>query len=85
MIDKRKHLVNPDGEMLRYLREQLQMTQEEFAREFGVARNTITRSEMGLTKMKFTVSQVKTLFALLDRANISVYDLPDEPRLINDN
>lgn len=79
MIDKTRKLVNPDGEMLRLLRESLDMTQEEFAREFGVSRNTVNRSEMGMHKMRFTVSQVKKLFTLLDRANISVYDLPDEP------
>lgn len=78
MIDERRKLSNPDGEMLRLLRESLGMTQEEFAREFGVSRNTVTRSETGVHKMRFTVSQVKKLFTLLDRANISVYDLPDE-------
>lgn len=65
--------------MLRSLRETLGMTQEEFAQKFGVSRNTVTRSETGVHRMRFTISQIKILIHLLKKAKIDLEDLPDEP------
>jgi transcriptional regulator with XRE-family HTH domain len=65
------------GTNLRQLREELQMSQEDLARELGVSSQTISRWELGKNIPTFNVQQMKALDRLLATINKSIHDLPD--------
>ena len=70
---------NPDVPTLKQLRERLGLTQEEFGKALGIARNTISRYESGRHKqITFTISQVKRLVELMEQEGLSIKDLPDD-------
>ena len=62
---------------LKKLREELQMSQEDLARELGVSSQTISRWELGKNVPTFTVKQMKALEKLLASIGRSIGDLPD--------
>ena len=62
---------------LKKLREELGMSQEEFARQIGTSARTISRWETGENVPSFTISQMKALDALLQANGKTLQDLPD--------
>lgn len=76
MVRKRKRQPQPQEEVvpLRALREQLDMTQAEFALAIGVDPSTISRCERGMAEPSLTLLQLKRLCRLTGR---SLDQLPD--------
>ncbi|MGV0023842.1 helix-turn-helix transcriptional regulator [Phormidesmis priestleyi] len=70
----------PEGEesALRKLREELEMSQEDLARELGISLQTVSRWELGKNVPTFTVKQMKALERLLKSIDKSISDLPDQ-------
>ncbi|MFB2895676.1 helix-turn-helix domain-containing protein [Aerosakkonemataceae cyanobacterium BLCC-F50] len=76
MVKKR----NQNGEAdppLKRLRDELEMSQEEFGRIIGISARTVSRWEAGDSTPTFTISQMKALVRLLESKGKSIYDLPD--------
>ncbi|HAA30199.1 MAG TPA: XRE family transcriptional regulator [Cyanobacteria bacterium UBA8553] len=78
MINDQDHNSNPNLPTLRQVRERLNMTQEEFARELRTTPRTIGRHERGEHKLRLTLGQIKRLKELLEQAGMSINDLPDD-------
>ncbi|HEY9710506.1 MAG TPA: helix-turn-helix transcriptional regulator [Oculatellaceae cyanobacterium] len=76
MVDDKNSNFNPNEPILKQVRERLGMTQEEFARELGMTRETIGRHERGVHRIRFTISQVQQLVELMEQAGLSIKDLP---------
>ncbi|MBD2069537.1 helix-turn-helix transcriptional regulator [Leptolyngbya sp. FACHB-671] len=71
-------IADPMGESpLKKLREELGMSQEEFARQIGTSARTISRWETGDSVPSFTIAQMKALDELLKANGKSLQDLPD--------
>lgn len=79
MIEATKRNVNPNGEIMRELRARLDFSQEDLAKALGIARRTIYSAEAGTHEIRLTITQIRKLVELLDRANMSIYDLPPSP------
>jgi putative transcriptional regulator len=62
---------------LKKLREEMGMSQEEFARRIGTSARTISRWETGESVPSFTIAQMKALDALLLEYGKALKDLPD--------
>ena len=62
---------------LKKLREEMEMSQEEFARQIGTSTRTISRWETGESVPSFTIAQMKALDQLLQARGKSLQDLPD--------
>ena len=75
----KKPVPRPEDEEshLKKLREELEMSQEDLARELGVSSQTISRWELGKNVPTFTVKQMKALEKLLASIGRSISDLPD--------
>ncbi len=69
---------NPSLPTLRQVRERLNMTQEEFARELRTTTRTIGRHERGEHQLRLSLGQIKRLKELLEQAGLSIDDLPDD-------
>jgi putative transcriptional regulator len=69
----------PEGEesALRKLREELNMSQENLARELGISIQTVSRWESDKNVPTLTVQQMKVLDRLLKSISKSIGDLPD--------
>jgi DNA-binding XRE family transcriptional regulator len=79
MVDDKKINFNPDVPTLKQVRERLGMTQEELGQALGISGNTISRYERGVhQRIKFTIAQMKRLQELLEKAGLSIKDLPDD-------
>ncbi|MBE9128604.1 helix-turn-helix transcriptional regulator [Coleofasciculus sp. LEGE 07092] len=79
MVNDKSQKFNPNVPTLKQVRERLGMTQEEFGKALGIARETINRYERGVhQQLKFSVSQVKRLVELMEEAGMSIKDLPDD-------
>ncbi|MCZ0899839.1 helix-turn-helix transcriptional regulator [Microcoleus sp. HI-ES] len=80
----KKPVPRPENEEshLKKLREELEMSQEDLARELGVSSQTISRWELGKNVPTFTVKQMKALEKLLASIGRSIGDLPDNLRSI---
>lgn len=79
MIKKRTARNQQAGEPpLKKLREELDMSQEEFGRHIGVSARTVSRWEAGDSTPTFTVAQMKSLDLLLKLNNKSIQSLPDK-------
>ena len=78
MVNERDLNFNPNVPTLKQVRERLGMTQDDFATELGLSRNTIGRYERGEhQRIALSVSQVKRLVELMKQAGMSIEDLPD--------
>lgn len=66
-----------DESPLKKLREELNMSQEGFARQIGTSGRTISRWERGDSVPSFTISQMKALDELLRAHDKTLQDLPD--------
>ncbi|WP_017297793.1 helix-turn-helix domain-containing protein [Nodosilinea nodulosa] len=62
---------------LKKLREEMGMSQEDFARRIGTSARTISRWETGDSVPSFTIAQMKALDALLLEHGKALKDLPD--------
>jgi transcriptional regulator with XRE-family HTH domain len=79
MVDDQKPKFNPNVPTLKQVRERLGMTQEEFGQALGITRESINRYERGVHQhIKFTIAQMKRLQELLEKAGLSIKDLPDD-------
>ena len=79
MVKKRESRNQEEGESpLRSLRNELNMSQEEFGRSIGTSGRTISRWEAGDTEPTFTVAQMKALDRLLRSKGKTIQDLPDD-------
>ncbi len=78
MANDRNSNSNPNLPSLKQVRERLNMTQDEFARELGTTPRTIRRHERGEHKLRLTLGQIKRLKELLEQAGMSIDDLPDD-------
>ena len=72
--EKSQHLSDRVSLPMREIREELGMTQVQFAVAIGVDPGTISRAERGLTEPVFTIKQTKVLCKLLGK---QIEDLPD--------
>ncbi|MEG4198516.1 helix-turn-helix transcriptional regulator [Microcoleus sp. Pol12A5] len=61
---------------MKKLREELEMSQEDWARELGVWSQTISRWELGKNVPTFIVKQMKALEKFLASIGRSIGDLP---------
>ena len=78
MIKKRESRNQQAGEApLKKLRDELDMSQEEFGRHIGVSARTVSRWEAGDSTPTFTVKQMKLLDHLLQLHGRSIQSLPD--------
>ena len=75
----KKPVPRPEDEEshLKKLREELEMSQKDWAREPGVSSQTISRWELGKNVPTFTAKQMKALEKLLASIGRSIGDLPD--------
>lgn len=62
---------------LKRLRDELDMSQEDFGRVIGVSVRTVSRWEAGDSTPTFTIAQMKALARLMESKGKSIYDLPD--------
>ncbi len=71
----------PTAEMeespLKKLREEMGMSQEDFARRIGTSARTISRWETGDSVPSFTIAQMKALETLMAERGKGIQDLPD--------
>ncbi|MDG2615614.1 helix-turn-helix transcriptional regulator [Thermoleptolyngbya oregonensis NK1-22] len=63
---------------LKQLREELGMSQEDFARALGISGQTVSRWELRKNVPTFTVQQMKALERLLQTIGKTILDLPDQ-------
>ncbi|KJH71219.1 helix-turn-helix domain-containing protein [Aliterella atlantica] len=78
MVKKRESRVQQESESpLKALREELDMSQEEFGRQIGTSARTVSRWEAGDSVPTFTIIQMKALDRLLRFKGKSIQELPD--------
>lgn len=79
MVKTRKSRQDDGGDSpLKAIRQELDMSQEEFGRAIGTTGRTISRWEAGDSIPTFTVSQMKMFDQLLKRLGKTIQDLPDD-------
>jgi putative transcriptional regulator len=75
---KRKHQTSSGNESpLKMLREQLNLSQEQFARLIGVSSKSVSNWERGVTPASLGIAQIKALDRLLRSKGLSIQGLPD--------
>lgn len=62
---------------LKILRDELDMSQEDFGRTIGISVRTVSRWESGSNVPSFTIPQLKALDRLLRANGKTIQDLPD--------
>lgn len=70
--------LNPKENLLKQIRQALDMTQEEFGRTIGVHQTSVARWETGRSKPTFTIAQIKALQKEMRKLNLDFDDLPDD-------
>lgn len=78
MVNDKNSNSKPESAILKQLRERLKMTQEELATELATTSRTIRRHETGERQIRFSLPQIKRLMELMQRAGMSINDLPDD-------
>ena len=63
--------------VIKQLRNRLDITQEQMARELELSVWSIGKWENGKHNPTFNFKQMKSLYVLLAKANLSILDLPD--------
>ncbi|OCR00236.1 hypothetical protein BCD67_24840 [Oscillatoriales cyanobacterium USR001] len=66
-----------EGSPLKKFREELDISQEEFARIIGVSSKSVSNWERGVTPATLGISQIKALDRLLRSKGKSISELPD--------
>jgi|GEM_PF-561493 len=77
-IDPRIPLFKEGEVVLRAIRESLEMSQEQFAREMGCSVSSINRWERGKGSPALSIPQIKQFNRLLRRIGMTVENLPDD-------
>lgn len=78
-MTKRRKSIDESGESpLKKLRDELGMSQEEFARQIGTSSRTISRWEAGDNIPTFTIAQMKAIDRLLRSHGKTIDQLPDQ-------
>jgi len=77
MVRRRKEREQEGDSLLKRLRSELDLSQEEFGRAIGTTGRTISRWESGDTVPTFTIAQMKALDRLLRSVDKTIQDLPD--------
>lgn len=62
---------------LKAVREELGMSQQEFATKIGVSTTSISRWERGASEMSLTLEQIRRLEDLLSQLGMTLRNLPD--------
>jgi DNA-binding XRE family transcriptional regulator len=70
--------LNPEENLLKQIRQALEMTQEEFGRTIGVHQTSVARWETGRSKPTFTLAQIKALQREMRKLGLDFDDLPDD-------
>ncbi|MEG4167210.1 MULTISPECIES: helix-turn-helix domain-containing protein [unclassified Microcoleus] len=75
---KRKRQTSSEDESpLKMLRDQLDLSQEQFARLIGVSSKSVSNWERGVTPASLGIAQIKALDRLLRSKGLSIQGLPD--------
>jgi len=89
---KKKHQTSSGEESpLKMIRDQLDLSQEQFARLIGVSSKSVSNWERGVTPASLGIAQIKALDRLLRSKGLSIQGLPDsfgppkQPILIENN
>ncbi|AFZ08978.1 MULTISPECIES: helix-turn-helix domain-containing protein [unclassified Microcoleus] len=77
MIKRRQPQEEAGESPLKKLRDELGMSQEEFARQIGTSVRTVSRWEAGDNVPTFTIAQMKALANFLRSRGLTLDDLPD--------
>ena len=77
MIKRRQPKEETGESPLKTLRDELAMSQEEFARQIGTSVRTVSRWEAGDNVPTFTIAQMKALVNLLRSRGLTIDRLPD--------
>ena len=72
-----KLIVKPKHMTIKEVRKKLKMSQDAFAKELSVSRGAVAKWECGIYEMSLNLKQIKALTTLLEKANVSIFDLPD--------
>lgn len=68
---------NKKMSVIKQLRDRLELTQEELARELNISVWSVAKWEGGKHNPSFNFRQLKALYCLLARTGLSILDLPD--------
>lgn len=77
-MEGRKFKLREDENVLKQVREALELTQEEFALILGAGRRSIIRWEKGQTVPMLTLPQIKALQQQLRKLELDFEDIPDD-------
>ena len=77
MIKRRQPQEEAGESPLKKLRDELGMSQEEFARQIGTSVRTVSHWEAGDNVPTFTIAQMKALANFLRSCGLTLDDLPD--------
>ena len=72
-----KLIVKPKYMTIKEVRKKLKMSQKTFAEKLSVARSTVAGWETGQYEMNLNLSQIKALGILLEKIDLTIFDLPD--------
>lgn len=76
-MKRNRQMSSTDESPLKMLREQLDLSQEQFARLIGVSSKSVSNWERGVTPASLGISQIKALDRLLRSKGLSIQGLPD--------
>ncbi|MEM9948868.1 MAG: helix-turn-helix domain-containing protein [Cyanobacteria bacterium P01_D01_bin.36] len=78
MVEPNGLKVEVGGSPLKAIRDLLDVSQQQFASDLGIAVSTVSRWERGQGTPMFTPGQFKTLLSMLERKGVELDDLPDD-------
>ena len=78
MINEKRFTFKKNVSPLKQIRENLEMSREQFASALGTTSGTVYRWETGRHGISFTVRQIKNLMELIEPLGINIDDLPDD-------
>jgi len=76
-MKKKRQTSSEEKSPLKMLRDQLDLSQEEFARLIGVSSKSVSNWERGVTPASLGIAQIKALDRLLRSKGLSIQGLPD--------
>ena len=82
MLEPNGFKVEVGGSPLKAIRDELDMSQQQFASSLGIAVSTISRWERGQGTPVFTPGQFKILMLKLKEKGIEIEQLPDDWGLV---
>lgn len=78
MINEKRFTFEKNVSPLKQIRENLEMSREQFAVALGTTSGTVYRWETGRHGVSFTVRQFKNLRRMIKPLGIDIDDLPDD-------